>query len=388
MTNTLSSRGLSPKEALSPDLISTQRHSDEVKVNKHTIANAPAMHMPDGGLQIVHTTNSRIRIRATDGSLNSRLETVSQHLKQCKGVKQVSTNQQTSSLVVTFDENQLALMQMLAILRKLNIHPSPNSAASGSSRDIFAAWKSPGFWIEQTISFIPLIAGLAVTGGLGISGLKSIPVYMITADATRLVIDYLESQIAKLESNQKSQADAKTSDRQSKKPNKVTAQPKLTQALTKPVVEAVRQDVKPSANIAYTVVHNIPGRIRFHIPRIAQDQAYARRLERLLKTDAQVTNVRMNCDAGSIAIAYKPSHVAINHWVKLMEVALQTNPPTPAVQTVEPQQPVEQITQPVVSPDTTKISAESNNLNISSLWAGMKPSAMSFSLAYMANFPL
>ncbi|MBD2448789.1 hypothetical protein H6G76_16835 [Nostoc sp. FACHB-152] len=389
MTKTLSSRGLSPKEALSPDLISSQRHSDEVKVTKHTIANAQqAMDLPTGGIQIVHTTHGRIRIRATDDSLNSRLEAVSQHLQQCKGVKEVSTNQQTSSLVVTFDENQLALPQMLTILGKLNIHPDPTSPESESRRDPFAAWKSPNFWIEQTISLIPLMTGLAVTGGLGISGLKSIPVYMITADTTRWVIDYLESQIAKLEGNQQSQADAKTSDRQSVKPNKITAKPKLTQLVTKPVVEPVRQDVKPSANIAYTVVHTIPGRIRFHVPRIAQDQAYARRLERLLKTDAQVTNLRINCDAGSIAIAYQPSHVALNHWVKLMELALQTNPPKPPVQTVEPQQPLEQITQPVVSPDTTNTSTKSNNLNISSLWADMKPAAMSFSLAYMANFPL
>jgi len=381
MTKTLSSRGLSPKEALSPDLISTQRHSDEVKVNKHT--SLATEKLPNGGLQIVHATHGRIRIRATEGSLNSRLKPVSQYLKQCKGVKEVSTNEQTSSLVVAFDEHQVSLPQILAILGQLNIHPYPTSPESGSSKDPFAAWKSPDFWMEQTISFIPLITGLAVTGGLGISGLASIPVYMITADATRRVIDQIEPQIAKSNSNKQSQ----TSDRQSPKSNN-TAQPKLTQALTKPVVEPVRQDVKPSANIAYTVVHAIPGRIRFHVPRIGQDHAYAKRLERLLKTDAQVTNVRMNCDAASIAIAFQPGEVAVNHWVKLMELALQTSPSTPVVQNVEPQQPLEQITQPVVSQDTTKILVKSNNLNISSLWADMKPAAMSFSLAYMANFPL
>lgn len=401
MTKTLSSRGLSPKETSSPDLISTQRHSDELKVNKQTssVAAKSAMPLPAGELQIIHTAHGRIRIRATDGSFNSRLEPVSQYLKQCKGVKEVSINEQTSSLVVTFDEKQLALPQMLAILEQLNIHPSPTSPESGSSKDPFAAWKSPEFWIEQTISFIPLMTGLAVTGGLRISGLASIPVYMITADATRRVIEYLEPHIAKLDSSKQSQ----TGDRQSVKQNNKTKQPKLTQALTKPVVEQVRQDVKRSANIAYTVVHTIPGRIRFHVPRIAQDHAYAKRLERLLKTDAHVTNVRINCDAASIAIAFQPGEVALNHWVKLMELALQTNPPapaiqtvepqqavvsTPAVQTVEPQQPLEKITQPVVSSDTTKTPAESKNLNIPSLWAEMKPAAMSFSLAYMANFPL
>lgn len=379
MTKTLSSRGLSPKEALSPDLSSTQRHSDELKVNKNTSLAT----LPTGELQIIHITHGRIRIRATDGSLNSRLEPVIQHLQQCQGVKEVAINEQTSSLLVTFDETQLALPQMLAILKKLNIHPAPTSPESRSGKDPFAAWKSSDFWLEQTISFIPLMTGLAVTGGLGISGLASIPVYMITADATRRVIDYLEPQIAKSDSHKQLQ----TGTSQSVKSNNPT-KAKLTQALTKPVVEPVRQDVKSSANIVYTVVHNIPGRIRFHVPRIAQDQAYARRLERLLKTDAQVTNLRMNCDAASIAIAFHPGDVEVSHWVKLMELALQTNPSTTNVQTPEPQQLLEPNTQSVVSEDTTKIPVKSNNLNISSLWADMKPAAMSFSLAYMANFPL
>ncbi|MCC5634851.1 hypothetical protein LC593_03110 [Nostoc sp. CHAB 5844] len=386
MTISLSSRGLSPKEAQSPDLISTQRHNDQVKANRDTIATAKLeTHLPAGGLEIVHATHGRIRIRATDGSLNSRLELISQHLQQYKGVREVSTNEQLGSLVVNFDENTLTIDQMLGILAQLNIYPCPTSQ-SMSSRDPFAVWKSPDFWMEQTISFIPLMTGLAVTGGLGISGLASIPVYMITADATRRVIDYLEPQISKSD-NKQSQSDAKIGEQQSAKLNNTTKQPKLTQAITKPVVEPVREDATSSANIAYTVVHTIPGRIRFHVPRIAQDHAYARRLERLLKTDAHVTNLRMNSDAASMAIAFQPTQVAVNHWVKLMELALQKNPPNPAVQVVEPQ-PLEKNTQIVVSADTTKTSAESNNLNISSLWADMKPAAMSFSLAYMANFPL
>lgn len=45
------------------------------------------------------------------------------------------------------------------------------------------------FWKEQGLDFIPLATGLAVTGGLGISGLAAIPVYMIAAEATRQAID-------------------------------------------------------------------------------------------------------------------------------------------------------------------------------------------------------
>lgn len=80
---------------------------------------------------------------------------------------------------------------MLGILQQLNIQITPDSPIS----DPFAAWKSAEFWQEQTISFIPLMAGLAVTSRLGISGLASIPVYMITADAARRVIDYLKPRL-------------------------------------------------------------------------------------------------------------------------------------------------------------------------------------------------
>lgn len=96
---------------------------------------------------------------------------------------------------------------------------------------------------------------------------------------------------------------------------------------------------------------------------LAEDRAYGKRLEKLIKTDPQVMSVRINYSAASIAIAYQPDEVDITHWVSLMELALETNPPT--------SQPPE-----VIHPDVSSFSSD------------MKPSAMSFSLAYMANLPL
>ncbi|MBD2388161.1 hypothetical protein H6G32_22605 [Cylindrospermum sp. FACHB-282] len=150
-------------------------------------------------------------------------------------------------------------------------------------------WKSLDFWKEQSISLIPLMTGLAVTGGLGIKGLVGIPVYIIAADATRWVIDYLAVQVI---------------------PSAVSAEYQC------------REVAAPPVKIAYSVVHVIAGRVRFRVPQIAEDRAYGRRLERLLKTDTQVVSVRVNYDAASIAIAYQSGEISISHWVKLMELAL------------------------------------------------------------------
>ncbi|AFZ28198.1 hypothetical protein Cylst_6239 [Cylindrospermum stagnale PCC 7417] len=340
MSRIVSSRdGLSPQPKISPDLISTQGESDEVIVNDN---NSEAVAQLNG-LQIIHAIPGRVRIRAIKDSFNS-LETLSQYLRQQDGVRAVAINQQTGSLVVTFDEDQLSLPQVLRLLQQFGIHQRQISP----HEDAFAEWKSLEFWKEQSISLIPLMTGLAVTGGLGIKGLVAIPVYIIAADATRWVIDYLEPQVT---------------------PSAVAA--------TKFPEEQDSEVAAPPAKIAYSVVHAIAGRIRFHVPLIAEDRAYGQRLEKLLKTDAQVVSVRVNYDAASIAIsyaapdaiAYQPSDISISHWVNLMELALQTHPPTDPVETTELQLPTEA-------------------MEVSSLWANMQPTSMSYSLAFLANLPL
>ncbi|MBD2301666.1 HMA2 domain-containing protein [Nostoc sp. FACHB-190] len=59
-----------------------------------------------------------------------------------------------------------------------------------------------------------------------------------------------------------------------------------------------------STQVAYNIVHAIPGRIRFHIPQISRDRHYVQRLENLLKADPVVTSERINKDAASLVITY------------------------------------------------------------------------------------
>jgi hypothetical protein len=391
MTKTLSSRErLSPREQKLVDLVSDQQQSDESSETTSKSVAESTVQPPVGGLQIVHATTGRVRIRATDGSHNSILETISENLRKQDGVREVSVNDQTGSLVVNFDENKLSLPQMLERLQQFDIHQLPASPQAESKQDPFAPWKSADFWKEQGISFIPMFTGLAVTGGLGISGLPSIPVYMITANVTRRVINSLKPQFAASEIKKNSQKASEI------KPNK-TDQPSLSKVQqTFPiktekstnVVDKVNEVAAQPGKITYSVVHAIPGRIRFNVPRVARDRAYARRLERLLKTDSKVTSVRVNCDAASIAIAHKAGEIPVSYWVGLMELADKTIPQTTPVNTTpvnttEQPLPPNQLVEPAGS--TT---AEQQPIETASVWSDFKTPALSTALKFLADFPL
>ena len=306
-----------------------QLESDQVNINKTASPEVrqPEVEVSSHKLEIVHATNGRVRIRAA-GGFHSQLETISQKLQHYKGVTKVCLHQQTSSLVITFDQTLLSMAQMLDILQQLNVEPIPVSKV-----DILPGWKSLDFWQEQSISLIPLITGLAVTGGLGITGLAAIPVYMITATATRRVISDLEPK----------------SGGSHVQPSRQTA-------------EFTSHSCSVHSTVAYGIVHVIPGRIRFHVPRLAQDGGYGRRLERLLKADPHVVRVRVNDHAASITITHQPDEVRVSHWVSLMELAGETNPSTRSNGTTPENSP--------------------------SIWADMKYPGLCVSLDYMAKLSL
>jgi hypothetical protein len=63
----------------------------------------------------------------------------------------------------------------------------------------------------------------------------------------------------------------------------------------------------PASSVNYQVVHAIPGRVRFRVPRLRHDSDYAQRLQTLTESDDWVTDVRINRTAASIAITYHPN---------------------------------------------------------------------------------
>ncbi|OKH42573.1 hypothetical protein NIES2101_32790 [Calothrix sp. HK-06] len=67
-------------------------------------------------------------------------------------------------------------------------------------------------------------------------------------------------------------------------------------------------DKNPANNqIAYSVsvAHEMHGRVRFHVYRLAKDSKYAEKLKALVESDSRVTQVRINTQAASIAISYE-----------------------------------------------------------------------------------
>lgn len=405
MANTFSSREkLSPQNQKPPDLIFAQKR-DEVQGTSSSKANSSS-----SGLRIVHATNERVRLRATDEEASLKLDGISQILQQCIGVTSVDVNGKTGSLVINFDKNKLSLKGILAILQELGIDKKVTPDAV-ESQDPFAAWKSLDFWKEQTIDLIPLLTGLAVTSRLGVSGLASIPVYFVVANAMRQIIASL-SEARSEQSNSQATNTKIYADSTSKiektpglgKSEEVERTSTIIQEKTAP--PAVTNQFPKTEKIEYSVAHVIPGRIRLHIPRIAEDSAYARRLERLLERDPRVTNIRIKRNIASVTIRHSERQLPISHWVDLMQSALATNTANDSkdARTVSSKQSfnpsdIQIETQSIIKPsqktlqieDSSEIIPAKNpesNLQVSSLWANMKAPGLSYSLALMANLPL
>jgi Heavy metal associated domain 2 len=373
-----------------PGSISTVRSDEFHHQNLESKEALPMVEALVQELQIVHATAGRIRIRTTDGSsivlnspsLKSLLSAISQ-----VGVSEATWNKQTQSLVISFDPKLLSLAQMLAILGEFGIK-GQSDEASESKPDVFAAWKSVEFWKEQGIDLIPLFTGLAVTSGLGISGLVSIPVYMVTANVARRAISHLQPLLAQASLNDASNVSVSTNN------NRISlssVQPSLSKLENSSRIEApTSSGIVEKVN--YSVVHAIPGRIRFHVPRIAKDAAYGKRLERLIKQEADVTSVRVNSDAASIAIAYQSSELTLAHWVSLIQLADEVVVPTiqnidkklaPSSTVITSQSQQERITSVTNTITNLPVTTDAN-----SIVANFKPSFLKTLLSFAANYPL
>ncbi len=68
--------------------------------------------------------------------------------------------------------------------------------------------------------------------------------------------------------------------------------------------ESFEKKTAETGKVTYKIVHTIPGRVRFRVPRIAKDSEYTQRLEKLLKADPVVKSERVNSAAASIIINY------------------------------------------------------------------------------------
>lgn len=236
-------------------------------------------------IQVVHAIPGRVRLRITDSKFISALDTLAQ-LRQQDGVYEVRTNQTTASLVVSFDADTLSLPQMLELLQQSLVPGASKLRRDAKKTEPPQESKSDTLLPQIELrSFIPLIAGMVVTGALGVEGFLAFPVFMVAESVTAQAIEQLESEPLAL-------------------------QPGISEETTE---------------VSYRVAHVIPGRIRFHVPRIALDTEYAHRLKVLTQADARVKDVRVNDAAASIAITYETSEISDlemqSHLVSLIQKA-------------------------------------------------------------------
>ncbi|MEQ8961100.1 MAG: hypothetical protein RLP02_24780, partial [Coleofasciculus sp. C2-GNP5-27] len=239
------------------------------------------------------------------------------------GVREIRTNEQIGSLLITFDTSQLSLAQLFEILRDLGIAEikQPQSKEPLDSE----AWKKAG---TQLQSFIPLLIGLLTTRQLGIQGWRSIPVYLLTANVVRQIMQNLD--LAEGKTEEKAEGTSMSS--KEVKGQKADGNNADVDGQNMTKATPYEQNGKPPtvafnthSTVVYSLVHAVPGRMRFRVPKVAEDSAYLRRLQSLVKKDDWITQMRCNSTVASVVMTYNPMQVseaeAGLHGISLIQIA-------------------------------------------------------------------
>ncbi|NEO97939.1 MAG: hypothetical protein F6K58_04365 [Symploca sp. SIO2E9] len=273
------------------------------------------------GMEVVHAVAGRLRLRASDSVSRNILDALAPQLRQQDGVRQVCMNETTGSLLISFDPSKLSLSQLLEVLQQSGVSLTGELSPEANNTLLWSGACSQAY--SKLQSLIPLFAGIVTIRKLGIQGLPAIPVYLMTTSVTRQVLKQLDLGRAKVIA-------AETLPEE-------TLQ-KASELKGKSAGGAVTDNLVQPTEIDYNIVHAIPGRIRFQIPRITQDQDYLKQLQILLKADGRVTGIRFKPTTGSLAITYKSEQHSdaeiASHLVTLIKAAAGVIAPTDAQVTV------------------------------------------------------
>jgi Cu2+-exporting ATPase len=283
--------------------------------------------LSESEVQVVHATPGRVRLRTRGNNQITNVESLAQQLRLQNGIDEVRINSATNSLVVSFDENKVFLPQMLDVLQT-----DGKSEARGNTKqlskaevDTFLQPQTEGHLssVELAKSIIPLASGMVVTAALGIEGFLAFPVFIIAESVTREVIKQFDSvEVEKLETPTETSLSKQVK----------ISQDKVIESNGKSATfESNGHSESLQLEVAYQIVHAIPGRIRFRLPRLAEDAEYAHTLKVLLEEDTQVKDVRLNSTAASIAISYELGVMSDekmqNHLIKVIQTARKANIP-------------------------------------------------------------
>lgn len=146
----------------------------------------------------------------------------------------------------------------------------------------------------EIAAILPVLAGLLVTTQLRLRGGSALVVNIGIAAVTRQAIVQLKKQAG--------------------------------HAASTPALVAANGNggAAPVEEEDYTIVHSVPGRIRLRIPRLRDEPAFGKRLEKLLLTQDIVLGVRVNRAASSIAIRYDGTNLTeLDLGMRLLQILEQ-----------------------------------------------------------------
>ena len=139
---------------------------------------------------------------------------------------------------------------------------------------------------HQEIEMVfPVALGLLVTSRLGLRGANALLANLVIASVSRQIFQQVKK--TGVQPTEKTTTEVKSSE--------TVSSPSLPE---NQLIEGC------------SIVHSVPGRIRLRIQRLADDQLYAKRLERLLQADELVSSVRVNRAAASVAISYEGNGIS------------------------------------------------------------------------------
>jgi Cu2+-exporting ATPase len=110
---------------------------------------------------------------------------------------------------------------------------------------------------------------------------------------------------------------------------------KLQSSISSKKIRSSFRGTQPNKLIVpYRIVHAIPGRLRFRVPRLARDDRYVYRLQTLLEAEPNLIRVRIKPTARSLAVKYKTGTMTDEqmrrHLVNVIELAATAIVPIPA----------------------------------------------------------